>query len=236
MKEERSTRGIRIRNETLRKAKLRKYSYWILIFVSAIILIWILFTKFYSPSEPLESQSTGLETSPPSQVAKQYSSEPPMSIDISKEYFAHITLANGGKIIIQLFSDQAPRTVNSFVFLARDGYYDGVTFHRVLENFMAQTGDPTGSGTGGPGYEFINEDNELRFDKSGMVAMANHGRDTNGSQFFITLGQTPWLNGDYTIFGQVVSGMDVVNSLTLRDPQTSPNYLGDQILTVSITD
>lgn len=165
---------------------------------------------------------------------KTYDSAPPMQIDTSKQYFATIKMAKGGEIVIQLYPDKAPVTVNNFVFLARQGYFDGVTFHRVLKNFMAQTGDPTGAGGGGPGYEFANEDSDLKFDKAGVVAMANHGRDTNGSQFFITLGPAEHLNGDYTIFGQVISGMEVVNQITLRDPQKNPTFEGDKIDTITI--
>jgi cyclophilin family peptidyl-prolyl cis-trans isomerase len=106
----------------------------------------------------------------------------------------------------------------------------------VLEGFMAQGGDPTGTGTGGPGYAFVNEDSDLTFDKPGVVAMANAGRDTNGSQFFITFVPTPQLNGGYTIFGQVVSGMDVVNGLTRRDPDQNPTYAGDAIESITITE
>ena len=168
--------------------------------------------------------------------SKQYSAYPPMTIDVNKKYFATVKLAKGGEFKIQLFPDKAPKTVNSFVFLARDGFYDGVTFHRVLEGFMAQGGDPTGTGSGGPGYQFENEDSDLTFDKPGIVAMANAGRDTNGSQFFITFVPTPQLNGGYTIFGQVVEGMDVVNGITRRDPDTNPNFEGDKIETITITE
>ncbi len=167
---------------------------------------------------------------------KQYSAAPPMSIDKSKQYTATVKMAKGGEFVIQLYADKAPITVNSFVFLARQGYFDGVTFHRVLEGFMAQGGDPTGSGMGGPGYEFVNEDSDLKFDKAGVVAMANAGRDTNGSQFFITFVPTPQLNGDYTIFGQVVSGMEVVNGLTRRDPDQNPTFPGDAIESITITE
>ncbi len=159
-----------------------------------------------------------------------------MSIDKSKQYTATVKMAKGGEFVIQLYADKAPITVNSFVFLARQGYFDGVTFHRVLEGFMAQGGDPTGSGMGGPGYEFVNEDSDLKFDKAGVVAMANAGRDTNGSQFFITFVPTPQLNGDYTIFGQVVSGMEVVNGLTRRDPDQNPTFPGDAIESITITE
>jgi cyclophilin family peptidyl-prolyl cis-trans isomerase len=122
------------------------------------------------------------------------------------------------------------------VFLACKNYFDGVTFHRVLDAFMAQGGDPTGTGSGGPGYEFVNEDSDLTFDKDGVVAMANAGRDTNGSQFFITFGAQEFLNGGYTIFGQVVEGMDVVNAITRRDPDQSPTLEGDAIETVTISE
>jgi len=169
-------------------------------------------------------------------VSDQYTTEPPMGIDVAKQYFATVKMAKGGEFKIQLYPDKAPRTVNSFVFLACRGYFDGITFHRVLEGFMAQGGDPTGTGMGGPGYEFINEDNDLTFDKAGVVAMANAGRDTNGSQFFITFVPTPQLNGGYTIFGQVVEGMDVVNAITRRDPDTNPTFEGDAMESVTITE
>lgn len=168
-------------------------------------------------------------------VAKQYS-EPPLKIDKTKQYFANVKMAKGGEFTVQLYPDKAPKTVNSFVFLACKGYFNGVTFHRVLEGFMAQGGDPTGTGGGGPGYQFENEDSDLTFDKAGVIAMANAGRDTNGSQFFITFGPAPQLNGDYTIFGQVVQGMDVVNGITRRDPQQHPSFEGDKIETVTITE
>jgi len=167
-------------------------------------------------------------------VAAQYS-QPPMGIDVTKQYFATVKMGTGGEFVIQLYPDKAPITVNSFVFLACKGYFDGVTFHRVLDGFMAQGGDPTGTGMGGPGYEFVNEDSDLVFDKEGVVAMANAGRDTNGSQFFITFGPQEFLNGGYTIFGQVVGGMDVVNGITRRDPQANPTFTGDAMESVTIT-
>ncbi|MCL4559100.1 MAG: peptidylprolyl isomerase [Chloroflexi bacterium] len=145
-------------------------------------------------------------------------------------------MAKGGEFEIQLYPDKAPITVNSFVFLARQGYFNGTTFHRVLEGFMAQGGDPTGTGSGGPGYSFVNEDSDLKFDKAGVVAMANAGRNTNGSQFFITFGPQPTLNGGYTIFGQVISGMDVVNGIKRRDPNQNPTFTGDAIESVTITE
>ena len=164
--------------------------------------------------------------------------EPPgMAIDTGKPYTATL-VTDKGDITIQLFADRAPKTVNSFVFLARQGFYDGVTFHRVLEGFMAQTGDPTGTGGGGPGYRFEDEiDPELKFDRAGIVAMANSGSDTNGSQFFITYGPQSHLNGKHTIFGQVVAGMEVVEALTPRDPSQDPDAPpGDVIRTIRIVE
>jgi len=175
-------------------------------------------------------------TDVPQTTSKEYDAYPPMTIEESKKYFATVKMANGGEFVMELFPDKAPVTVNSFVFLAREGYFDGVTFHRVLEGFMAQGGDPTGTGSGGPGYEFVNEDSDLTFNKDGVVAMANAGRDTNGSQFFITFGAQEFLNGGYTIFGQVIEGMDVVNAITRRDPDQFPDYQGDAIETITITE
>jgi cyclophilin family peptidyl-prolyl cis-trans isomerase len=172
----------------------------------------------------------------PTVKSLQYDAYPPMQIDVNKQYFATFKMANGGEFVIQLYPDKAPKTVNSFVFLANEGFYNGVTFHRVLEGFMAQGGDPTGTGMGGPGYEYENEESDLTFDKAGVMAMANAGPDTNGSQFFITFAAADFLNGGYTIFGQVVEGMDVVNAITRRDPDSSPSFPGDAILSVMITE
>jgi cyclophilin family peptidyl-prolyl cis-trans isomerase len=169
-------------------------------------------------------------------AADQYSAAPPMLIDESKQYFAAFKMANGGEFVMELYADKAPITVNSFVFLACKGFYNGVTFHRVLEGFMAQGGDPAGTGGGGPGYEFVNENSDLTFDKDGVVAMANAGPDTNGSQFFITFGPQEFLNGGYTIFGQVIEGMDVVNALTRRDPDQNPSFEGDAIESVTVSE
>ena len=168
-------------------------------------------------------------------VAAQYD-EPPMRIDQSKQYFATVKMATGGEFVIQLYPDKAPITVNSFVFLACQGFFNGTTFHRVLDGFMAQGGDPSGTGMGGPGYEFVNEYSDLTFDQAGIVAMANAGPDTNGSQFFITFAPTPHLDGGYTIFGRVIDGLDVVNGLTRRDPETGPAFNGDVMESVTITE
>lgn len=163
-----------------------------------------------------------------------FQSPPPMTIDPAGTYEAVITTGKG-KMRLILFADQAPLAVNSFIFLANQGFYDGTTFHRVLEGFMAQGGDPTGTGAGGPGYEFQNETSDsLSFDRPGILAMANAGPDTNGSQFFITFAPAPWLDGGYTIFGELVEGEDVLNALTLRDPETNPTQPGDLIERIDV--
>ncbi len=167
--------------------------------------------------------------------SRQFKSCPPFAIDPTKEYTATLHTVKGD-IVLRLFADKAPLAVNSFVFLARQGWFDGVTFHRVIPGFVAQAGDPSGTGSGGPGYFFDNEVSpDLLFDKPGMVGMANSGPNTNGSQFFITYAAEPQLDGSYTVFGQVIQGMQVVESLTPRDPQqTSGLPPGDRILSVTI--
>lgn len=158
-----------------------------------------------------------------------------MVIDPAKSYHA-IFKTDKGDIKIKLFADKAPQTVNNMVFLAREGYYDGTTFHRVIPDFMAQGGDPTGSGMGGPGYKFGDEFHpDLKFDRPGLLAMANAGPGTNGSQFFITFVETPWLNNRHTIFGEVVEGMDVVKKIRIRDPQRD-RQPGDTLKTVEIVE
>lgn len=150
---------------------------------------------------------------------KQWLKPPSMEIDPKKRYTATLE-TDKGNIIIQLFPDKAPETVNNFVFLARQGFYDGTIFHRVIKDFMAQGGDPTGTGRGGPGYKFKDEFHpSLRHDKPGVLSMANAGPGTNGSQFFITHVPTPWLDNKHSIFGQVTEGMDVLLSIPPRDPQ-----------------
>jgi peptidylprolyl isomerase/peptidyl-prolyl cis-trans isomerase B (cyclophilin B) len=165
---------------------------------------------------------------------KGWDAPPPMTIETDRIYIATLETEKG-EIVIQLFAEQAPMTVNNFVFLAREGFYDGTTFHRVIEGFMAQGGDPTGTGSGGPGYTFADEiDPALRFDQPGLLAMANSGPNTNGSQFFITFGPAPHLNGRHTIFGKVVEGMQVALSLTPRDPADNPDFEGDTLMRVVI--
>ncbi len=166
---------------------------------------------------------------------RQYSECPPMVIDPLKEYVATIKTGKGD-IVIRLLADKAPLAVNSFVFLAREGWFDQVTFHRVLPGFVAQAGDPSGTGFGGPGYAFDNEiDPAIRFDTSGVVGMANAGPGSNGSQFFITLSPQPDLDGNFTIFGEVLTGLEVAESLSPRNPQPGVALApGDTILSVTI--
>jgi cyclophilin family peptidyl-prolyl cis-trans isomerase len=141
-----------------------------------------------------------------------------MGIDPAKSYTATVS-TDLGDIVIELFADKAPNTVNNFVFLARDGFYDGVSFHRVIKGFMAQGGDPTGTGMGGPGYSFEDEFHpELTHSGPGVLSMANAGPGTNGSQFFITYADTPHLDFRHAVFGRVVDGMDVVEAIPERDP------------------
>lgn len=166
---------------------------------------------------------------------KRWATPPLLEIDTKKKYQATLS-TDKGDIIIDLFTDKVPNTVNNFVFLARQGYYDGTIFHRVIADFMAQGGDPTGTGMGGPGYQFADEfDRSLKHDKPGVLSMANAGPDTNGSQFFITHVPTPWLDLKHSIFGQVVKGMDVVMSIPPRDPQR-PQYPGVKILKIDISE
>ena len=149
--------------------------------------------------------------------AKQWNSPPAMQIDSGKSYRAVIE-TDRGNIELELYPRHAPKTVNNFVFLASEGYYDGVTFHRVIDNFMIQGGDPTGTGRGGPGYRFEDEvkDNPLTHEK-GVLSMANAGPDTNGSQFFITHSPQPHLNGKHTVFGKVTGGQEVVDAIRQGD-------------------
>ena len=152
---------------------------------------------------------------------QQWAAPPPMQIDVDKNYTASIE-TNRGTIELELYPQHAPQTVNNFVFLAGQGYYDGVKFHRVIADFMIQTGDPTGTGRGGPGYKFADEckGNPLKHER-GVISMANAGPNTNGSQFFITHVATPHLNGKHTVFGKVTKGQDVVDAIRQGDVMTT---------------
>ena len=166
---------------------------------------------------------------------KQWSTPPAMVIDPKNKYTATIS-TDKGDMVIELFADKTPKTVNNFVFLSKEGYYDGTIFHRVIPNFMAQGGDPTGRGTGGPGYRFPDEFHpSLKHNKPGILSMANAGPGTNGSQFFITHLPTPHLDGKHSVFGQITSGMDILLSIPERDPQR-PQYPGIKILSITISE
>jgi cyclophilin family peptidyl-prolyl cis-trans isomerase len=171
-------------------------------------------------------------------MAKSYSKPPEMAIDSKKKYVA-IFHTEKGDIKVNLFADRAPVTVNNFVFLARDGFYDGTTFHRVIKNFMVQGGDPEGRGTGGPGYKWNDERSALGIphDSAGVLSMANAGPNTNGSQFFITHGPTPHLNGKHAVFGKVAdkASLDVLMAIRERDPQ-SDRQPGDKLNSVEIVE
>jgi len=159
-------------------------------------------------------------------MAKQYSAPPAMCIDTAKKYTATFETSKGS-IVVELFPADAPNTVSNFVFLAKDGFYDGTTFHRVIADFMIQGGDPTASGRGGPGYQFADElKNNPRRHQVGSLSMANAGPNTNGSQFFITHIVTNWLDGKHTVFGQVLTGQDVVNAV----------QQGDKLVSVTISE
>jgi cyclophilin family peptidyl-prolyl cis-trans isomerase len=185
----------------------------------------------------------------PADRNNMYTAPPAMEIDSHKTYIATIETERGD-IVVELYADKVPNTVNNFVFLARQGFYDNTTFHRVISDFMAQGGDPTGTGGGGPGYRFADEFHpDLKHDRPGTLSMANSGANTNGSQFFITFGATPWLDAYdeegnlrdcarsdvscHAVFGRVIEGMDVVLALAPRDPSRATQP-GDQIKTIRI--
>lgn len=152
---------------------------------------------------------------------KQWNSPPTMAIDTKKNY--HVTMeTNRGTIVLEMYPQYAPKTVNNFVFLASEGFYDGVVFHRVIPDFVIQGGDPTGTGRGGPGYRFGDEfaGNPLKHE-TGVISMANAGPGTNGSQFFITHSPQPHLNGKHTVFGKVIEGQDVVDAIRVGDMMTA---------------
>ncbi|MFC1872407.1 peptidylprolyl isomerase [Chloroflexota bacterium] len=181
---------------------------------------------------PAEKGST--PQPPESKEVKMYSAPPEMTIDPAKSYTATIETEKGD-IVIKLYADDVPVTVNNFIFLAREGFYDGSTFHRVIPGFMAQGGDPTGTGTGTPGYRFADEA-ASNLHETGTLSMANAGPNTNGCQFFITYGPQHGLDGRHTVFGKATEGMEVLRALTPRDPSQRPNFTGDSINRVTITE
>jgi cyclophilin family peptidyl-prolyl cis-trans isomerase len=165
--------------------------------------------------------------------AKKWSTAPQMGIDPQKTYTATFK-TDKGNIVCALYVNKVPKTVNNFVFLAREGFYDNTIFHRVITDFMVQGGDPTGTGMGGPGYKFNDEfNNTLRHTTPGALSMANSGPNTNGSQFFITHVPTPWLDNKHTVFGQVIKGLDVLLAIPARNP-SAPEYPGVVLQTVEI--
>lgn len=192
-----------------------------------------------SPSLPTAAPAAAEASPPPTVEARRfsYSAPPPLTIDPAKNYTATITTPRG-PIVVKLRPDIAPQTVNNFVFLAREGFYDGLTWHRVMANFMAQGGDPDGTGTGGPGYTVPEEfTDQILFDRPGLLATARRSdtTDSSGSQFFITTAPAEHLNSQYTIFGEVVTGQDIVDAIPLRDPQVDATP-GEQILQIEITE
>jgi cyclophilin family peptidyl-prolyl cis-trans isomerase len=166
-------------------------------------------------------------------MGQTWKNPPELQIDPKKKYTATLSTSKGD-IVIELFADKTPLTVNNFVFLARAGYYDGTIFHRVIADFMAQGGDPTGTGRGGPGYVFADEFHpSLKHNQPGILSMANAGPGTNGSQFFITHVPTPWLDGKHSVFGQVIQGMEVLLSIPPRDP-SKPSSPAEKLNRVTI--
>jgi peptidylprolyl isomerase len=227
--------SVKKRREAVRKqqeARRKQFLVWGgvgLFLLVLLVFVWQMGLGTTDTAEPPAAPLTGelmgedaerpLADLPPAGRDGYYSQPPDMIIDPGRQYEAIIRLENGGEMRLRLFAAESPLTVNNFVFLANQGFYDGVIFHRVIPNFMAQGGDPGGTGRGGPGYMFADEtDNGLVFDRPGLLAMANAGPNTNGSQFFITFAPTPHLNGGHTIFGEIVAGEDVLFDIMPRDP------------------
>ena len=226
------SRKARQQAEVEKKAKQKRYLFiggGVVLFLLVAFFGWRALSGSSSESAPIVVEGERpLASIPPNQREEYYDAYPEMVIDTGKTYEAVIKTDKGDMRFL-LYDDEAPLAVNNFVYLANQGFYDGTIFHRVLADFMAQAGDPSGTGAGGPGYEFADEtDNDLGFDQRGLLAMANAGPSTNGSQFFITFAPTPWLDGLHTIFGELIEGDDVLASLTLRDP-AAPAGSGDVI-------
>ena len=198
-----------------------------------VIVSMIIVLAAVSCSGPGSGEWTQLPMQTKGDSVLQWNESPKMMIDTDKEYRA-IMETEHGEMVLELFAKDVPKTVNNFVFLATNGYYDNTTFHRVLAGFMAQGGDPTGTGSGGPGYVFANEITSHKH-VAGALSMARTSLpDTNGSQFFICFQAQPTLDGLYSVFGQLVEGTDVLKQIRLRDPRTNPQYEGDKLLSVRI--
>lgn len=189
-------------------------------------------TPTATPSATATPTATASATPTPQ---RSYSAAPPMTIDTNKQYEAVIALEKGGEVRIELLAKDAPKTVNNFVFLAKNRFFDGLTFHRVLANFVAQGGDPSGTGSGGPGYFLEVEKNTVPL-SAGVIAMAKSPAGVSASQFFITLTPQPGLQPDFTAFGRVTSGMDVVRQITLRDPSKPNPPSADVIKSITIVE
>ena len=210
-------------------------------FISAYLGVLVLILGCSGPVAPAappqgqtRGQATQTTTASGGNVQKSYSAAPAMTINPQKQYTATFEIEGKGKFKVQLYAKEVPNTVNNFVFLAKEGFYDSTTFHRVIPGFMAQGGDPTGTGTGSPGYRFPDEFNPaLRHSGPGILSMANSGPNTNGSQFFITFVATPHLDDRHSVFGKVTEGMDVVNKISVRDPQAA-RAPGDKLGKVTI--
>lgn len=202
----------------------------VLLRVLSVILVLVIFSAVScGPSAP---KPTTPPVPPATPKFKTYSSPPPMMINPNKRYTA-ILETEKGNLVLELFAKDVPVTVNSFVFLAREGFYDGSTFHRVIPGFMVQGGDPTGTGVGDAGYKFADEFTQHSH-VAGALSMANTGPNTNSSQFFITYTPQPSLDGKHTVFGQLIEGMDVLQKLTPRDPSQNPPFEGDKIIRITI--
>jgi len=195
--------------------------------VSLVVITLLMALAAISCGEKAPEQAPAPEAKP-----KTYSSSPSMTIDTGKQYTATIETEKGS-MVAELFAKDVPETVNNFVFLAREGFYDGSTFHRVIPGFMAQGGDPTGTGMGGAGYKFDDEFTGHKHD-AGVLSMANSGPNTNSAQFFITFAPQHGLDGKHTVFGQLIEGIDVLEKLTPRDPNQNPQFEGDKILRIII--
>ena len=196
--------------------------------VTIFIMAPLLLASCSGPAPAPQEKSE--PTTPPQ--PKTYSAPPSMTIDTSKRYIATIE-TDKGDLVIELFAKDVPVTVNNFVFLAREGFYDGSTFHRVIPGFMVQGGDPTGTGMGNPGYKFADEFSQHQH-VAGALSMANAGPNTNGCQFFITYAPQHALDGKHAVFGRLIEGMDVLKKLTPRDPNQNPKFTGDKIIRITI--
>jgi len=203
----------------------------------AVLMVLVMITAGCGKKEETQSPAPTSTPTQPAANGKQWSNPPAMQIDTNKTYLAEVETSKGN-FTIELFAKDAPNTVNSFVFLAKEGFYENIIFHRIIETFMIQTGDPTGTGMGGPGYKYADELPSKVGYEPGIVAMANSGPDTNGSQFFICTGDAAeGLKNDYTIFGKVIEGMDNVTAIAKTpvgaDPLTGHKSYPTEKITIN---